>query len=521
MSNITTELKSRWGKVGIAAVMALTAFVPAVAEHLVILHTNDTHSQIEPDRHNRGGVMRRKVAIDSIRLAEPHTMLIDLGDFVQGTLYFHLYGGRVEQQIMNDLGYDIRILGNHEFDIGSDSIATILSNSKAELLSTNYDLRGCRLGELFRPYSVHEVADRRIGFMAINLDPEGMIAPGRYDGVNYLDGIEAANAMAWYLRNVEHCDMVVALTHIGYDTEGADLTDIALVQNTRGIDLVLGGHSHDVVTPGVENMPAYAMNLDGVKVPIAQAGKAGLNLGKVDIDLETLEISQSMLPIDARYDRRTAGTVAEYLESYKTGVEALYTIPVLKTKQEMPSSSDLMRNFLSDFIYDRGAELTENVDLAIMNNGGIRTDMPKGTVSKGLLLEMLPFGNALMVVDVKGSDLIEIFDIMAQGRVTAISRQVAVEYQPAIKTPDTERPGKIIDVTIMGQPIDPDRTYRVATIDYLANGGDYLAPFKNAKHVVTSNKPLVNLIIDYYTVGAGRGKKVNPQPKPRFKPITH
>ena len=125
-----------------ASAFALAAFVPAEAEKLVMLHTNDTHSQIDPfEEDNMGGVARRKVLIDSVRAAEPHVLVIDAGDAVQGSLFFTLFGGEVEERMLNALDYDIRILGNHEFDNGIDSIGAWMRMSNADLISTNYDLR--------------------------------------------------------------------------------------------------------------------------------------------------------------------------------------------------------------------------------------------------------------------------------------------------------------------------------------------------------------------------------------------
>ena len=127
------------------AMLGLLASPAASAEKLVILHTNDTHSMIDPDVDDLGGVVRRKVVIDSVRAAEDNVLLVDAGDFVQGTLYFNLYRGEVEQKMMNELGYDIRILGNHEFDNGIDSIAATWALSNAEKIATNYDLSGTKL----------------------------------------------------------------------------------------------------------------------------------------------------------------------------------------------------------------------------------------------------------------------------------------------------------------------------------------------------------------------------------------
>lgn len=497
---------------------AASAVTPANADRLVIMHTNDTHSHIDPESGGVGGILQRKAAIDSIRLAEPNSLLIDAGDFVQGSLYFYLYGGKVEQQLMNDLGYDIRILGNHEFDITADSIAKVLNGSKAELLATNYDLSHSALDGMFKPVTIKEFDGKRIGFFAINLDPEGMIAPGKADGVKYLDGIQAANAAAWWLRNIKHCDMVVAVTHIGYNTAGADLTDMTLAGNSRNIDLIIGGHSHDVVQPGMDDKQFKVRDLDGKDVVIVQTGKYGRALGKIDIDLDSLSISPSLVTIDSRFDNRTDKALAQWLQSYRQGLDSLYRQKVFAAPEEMPQDSRKLKNFLSDFMFDRAEESVGGIDLAIMNDGGIRRGLPAGNVGKGYILEMLPFGNSTVVLDIKGSDLADAFDVMAQGRVTAVSRQADVEYIPAVKSENGNTPGKITSIKINGRPIDPDRTYRIATIDYLADGGDYMTPLLRGTRIAKVGTDLAEDIADYYMHGKGRGKKIKLDDTGRFRP---
>jgi len=171
----------------VMAGMLVAAAVPQTgAERVVILHTNDTHSQIDPDDSDGlGGIVRRKVVIDSVKGVEDNVLLVDAGDFVQGTLYFNLYRGEVEQKLMNELGYDIRILGNHEFDNGIDELADVLADSEAEMIATNYDLSRSPLARKFRPYTIKEYGDKRIGIIGVNLQPKGMISEGNYDGVVY------------------------------------------------------------------------------------------------------------------------------------------------------------------------------------------------------------------------------------------------------------------------------------------------------------------------------------------------
>lgn len=181
------------------AAAALSA--SCLASDLVIIHTNDTHSQIDPTDKNLGGIQRRKALIDSIRATNENVLLVDAGDAVQGTLFFTLYGGEVEMKMLDALGYDVAILGNHDFDNGMEALKrNVTSTSHPAWLSTNYKFSDPELAKVFSPYRIYEFDGKKIGVIAINLNPKGMIAEGNYDGVTYLDGMEAANSTAWVLK---------------------------------------------------------------------------------------------------------------------------------------------------------------------------------------------------------------------------------------------------------------------------------------------------------------------------------
>ena len=201
-----------------AIVLVAIAFAASAAD-LVILHTNDTHSQIDPTDKGFGGVQRRKVFVDSVRAACPNVLLVDAGDAVQGTLFFTLYGGEVEMKVMNGLGYDLQILGNHDFDNGVDSMAHNVALSDAQWISTNYKFADPKVQRLFAPYKIYEMDGRKIAFIGLNVEPKGLIAEGNYDGVGYLDPVDAADATGWWLKNRLGADYVVALTHLGYDNQ--------------------------------------------------------------------------------------------------------------------------------------------------------------------------------------------------------------------------------------------------------------------------------------------------------------
>ena len=506
-----------------AAILSMSLGLPfascnkaAEPNTLVILHTNDTHSQIEPDAKDAGGVMRRKAVIDSIRGAEKNVLLVDAGDAVQGTLYFYLYGGEVEQEIMNILGVEERILGNHEFDNGIDSLAAMWKLSNAEKLASNYNLDDTPLAGMFKPYSIKEYGGKKIGLIGINLDPEGIITPGNYDGLKFEPIIATANVMAEKLKKEEGVDAVIALTHIGYNPAGL-IGDSMLAANSRDIDIIIGGHSHDTIDPKTENgaRRSRLKNLEGKDVLVVQTGKSGRNLGKIEISLDSLGLggtpSYELIPVTDRYDAYTDSKLADYLAKYSAGVDSLMTMWIGNASHELESSSPELLNYFTDFIYDSGSEIAPGIDLAIANKGGLRSGIPAGKFSKGQIINMLPFANYVTVVDVKGKDLAEIFDVMANTAGNGVSRNVTAEYDIDDDGAEAE------NVRINGKPIDPDRTYRVATIDYLAKGGDYMTGLTRGKIVATKKVPVYEDLVEYITKGKGAGRELGGDTQPRWK----
>jgi len=454
---------------------------------LVILHTNDTHSQIDPGSDNLGGVMRRKAIIDSVRGAEKNVLLVDAGDAVQGTLYFYLYGGKVEQEVMNILGVETRILGNHEFDNGIDSLASVLKYSDAEMLSANYDLSKTPLEGRFKPYTIKEYNGKRIGIIGLNLDPNGIISPDNFKGLEYLPIVATANLTAEKLKKDEKVDAVMALTHIGYNPAGL-VGDSVLATNSRDIDIIIGGHSHDTIDPTTENgaRRSRLKNLEGKDVLVVQTGKSGRNVGKIEINLDSLGLGASpsyeLIPVTERYDNYADTKIADYLSKYSAGVDSLMTMWIGTTAHELPASSPELLNYFTDFIYDSGSEIAPKVDLAIANKGGLRSGIPAGKFSKGQIINMLPFANYVTVLDVKGSDLAEVFDVMANTHGNGVSRNVSAEYVVS------DDGAKSRNVLINGKPIDLEQTYRVATIDYLAKGPDLHAAMSLSRKKCRSSK---------------------------------
>lgn len=264
-------------------VSILAACALGFSQDLVILHVNDTHSHEEPLRDGgtqggMGGVIERAAYVDSVRTAvgKKNVLLLHAGDFSQGTSYFTELGGDIEIDLINAMKYDVVTLGNHEFDNGIDELARRLGNLKCPVVCANYDFSELVLGKYVKPYAIVHKGGMKIGVIGLLTDVTRVVQRAIADKMKRFDDIEVANKWADYLKNEEHCDMVIALTHIGFDSVG--MNDPALVAGTRNIDLVVGGHSHTFLTEA-----EYRNNLDGRPVPIVQDGCWGLFVGQVDV----------------------------------------------------------------------------------------------------------------------------------------------------------------------------------------------------------------------------------------------
>lgn len=478
------------------------------ADHLVILHTNDTHSSIDPDMRDNGGIARRKVIIDSVRDARTNVMLVDAGDAVQGSLYFTIFGGEVERVLMNEMGYDIRILGNHEFDRGMDGLAKEWSQITATRLSTNYDLSGTAIEDLFVPTVMKEVAGHKIGFIGLGVDPKGIISEENCAGVKYLDALEKANEAAARLRS-EGAEMVIAVSHLGYsDVPGT--TDVDIAKGSKDINIIIGGHSHTAIDPADPKAPQWRIaNAAGDTVTVLQTGARSAAVGEIDINLATKTVTPRLIKVDNRLDARIDAEFAALIDPYRVKVDSLRAYKIGETANEFERSSTRMLNLFSDFVRMRGAEISgKPVDLSIMNKGGIRNSITPGPVTKGEIIDIAPFENRIVVLDILGSDLLENIAIMSGQDGQGVSSNVKVLYDPSTH--------EVNSVTIDGRPVDPAKHYRLATIDYLAAGNDYMLPLKRATTVAKSKEILYEALIDYIEAGRLDAILSKPDDAPRM-----
>ncbi|MFT5752268.1 MAG: 5'-nucleotidase [Dokdonia sp.] len=257
-------------------------------KHITILHTNDVHSHIEPfsindpQFANQGGVARRLTLINQVRSENPNTLLLDAGDIFQGTPYFNFYGGELEFKLMSMLKYDAATLGNHDFDNGINGLYKQLPHADFQLLTANYDFSNTVMDGHTKPYAVFIKDGVRIGVFGLGIQLNGLVNKHMFKETKYLDPVEIATDISATLRTKEHCDLVICLSHLGYDYSNKEIiSDLILAKKTAGIDLIIGGHTHTFL-----DKPTIVQNNKEAFVLVNQVGWGGINLGRIDFYLD-------------------------------------------------------------------------------------------------------------------------------------------------------------------------------------------------------------------------------------------
>ena len=263
---------------------------------ITILHTNDWHSRIEPfgkdggQYAGLGGAVSRAALIKKIRLEEKNILLLDAGDIFQGTPYFNFFEGELEYKIMSEMGYDLATLGNHDFDNGIEGIINQLHFATFQFVNANYDFSNTLLSDKVKPYKIYHKGGIKIGVFGLGIELKGLVPDELYGNIKYNDPIAAATRISEELKMKQKCDLIICLSHLGYQYKENKVSDIVLAQKTKNIDLIIGGHTHTFLST-----PDKQKNMEGKEVLINQVGWAGINLGRIDYYFEPLKskVSQS------------------------------------------------------------------------------------------------------------------------------------------------------------------------------------------------------------------------------------
>lgn len=450
----------------------------------VMLFTNDFHSQIEPMDGGGGGVLRLQALVDSVRTAEPHVLLADAGDLVQGTYYFSLLNGVVEMKMLDMLKYDIRTIGNHEFDKKMSGLGEMLAMSKVPVVASNYDFSKTALAQYVVPSKILTAGKIKVGFIGLNVRLLNLVNKTACEGVEWQDAVNVADKYAEELR-AQGADIVIALSHLGYEADSdAYYYDKGLAKKTKHIDMIIGGHSHTTLRNAV-----YVTDTDGDQVPIVQTGSKGLNLGYAKIKLDDKgkpSFTYKLIPVNSRLDNRVDPTFSSIIEDYAAEVKEKMDVKLgyapYNINRGTPESA--LGNLTADGLIWMAKQFHNvDADVAVYNTGGVRANISRGNVTLGDVYAVYPFDNVLSIVTITGSKLKKLmYKVPNSLYVNAGVKIIAQES------------GWVDSITINGKSIDNNKNYTVATIDFISDNDGYTEIFSDP----TKRTDSVEIIRDYF-----------------------
>lgn len=488
----------------LAAMLALALAGSAMAQErwtLTVLHTNDFHSRLQPinrfdvtcsareiaERQCAGGTARLVTKVREIRqeaaLAGRGVLLLDGGDQFQGSLLYTHHRGAAELQGMKMVGYDAMTLGNHEFDNGPEVLARFIEGASTgraiAVVSANVDAsRDRHLRDLVRPYAVIEVAGRQVGVIGLTTETTSTVSsPGR--DIRLRPALEAAREAVAALSR-DGITSIIAVTHLGLPD------DLDLARAVPGIDLVVGGHSHTLLSntlPGAAGpYPVIATAADGTAVPVVQAGSGGRYLGRIDVTFDGAGKVVAWTGDTIALDDTVAedGPTREAVAVLAAPVEAMRReeIGAIATTMD-PAPCRVEECLLGNLVAEAmlWATRDQGVTIAIQNGGGLRAPLRAGSVTVGDVLTVLPFQNTLATARYRGRDIraaLEIGVSQAERNAGRFPQVAGLRFDWNPNAPGGRRVGAIElrEADDRFAPLEPERLYTLATNNFMRAGGD-------------------------------------------------
>ncbi|PLS09555.1 bifunctional metallophosphatase/5'-nucleotidase [Neobacillus cucumis] len=497
---------------------------------LTIMHTNDTHAHLD-------NIARRISAINQVRAEKPNSLLLDAGDVFTGTLYFNQYEGLADLEFMNLVGYDAMTFGNHEFDKGTATLANFIKRAQFPFVSANVNFqKNSNINEIFNDsitkhpnngeiYNgiIKKENGEKIGiFGLITAETKDISSPG--PDVEFEDYLTQAKQAVKAFKE-KGVNKIIALTHIGYNDGGGD-NDLTLAKEVEGIDVIVGGHSHDkldqpvVVNAGEEptvivQANEYSKFLGTVDVQFDKKGKVINSSGKL-IDLDQNVNGSYVIPDDPE--------AAQILETkYKPTIVEMQQTVIGKTTVDLIGGNPPARtgetnlgNLVTDGMLAKAKTINPNTVIALQNGGGIRATVPAGDITLAKVFEIMPFGNTLGIMKLTGAEIKEALEISVKDAPKSFGGFLQVS---GLKfTYDSSKPVgqkvQSIDVKEDGVnyvPIDSSKTYVVATNTFTAKGGDGYTVFAKAYSEGRVSEPgFVDWEIFTDFIASQAGKTVSP-----------
>ncbi|KAJ7829986.1 Metallo-dependent phosphatase-like protein [Mycena olivaceomarginata] len=468
---------------------------PACNFNISIYHVNDIHAHLDeittsgtdctkPASGCYGGYARIKAAVDAGRKTAENSLFLNMGDEFQGTLFYSYYGGEKIAETLNQLGFDAMTLGNHEFDKGDAYLGQFLDNLTVPIVCANVNSQDKSINSTTKPY--HIFPQYKLAVVAVTTDTIPTISNSD-DTTTFADPIETIQYWADYVYAHEHVERVIAMTHIGYDV------DITMAKNTRGIHLIIGGHSHTLLgdmAGAAGPYPTIETNLDGEEVFVVTAYRYGEYLGFLDVQFDPTGkiVGVSGGPIHLTNQTAQDADLEAQIKEWRVpfdafGNEVIGDTTVLLNHNGCKTAECNFGDLICDAMLDYRAQSAPAG--CILNGGGIRVDLPVGNITRGDVITAFPFGNAVTDVSLTGQELWNIFAGAVAGVsvfngapvVTwpQISKGVRVTFNPTTKTLVSLEIGQGDEMP----PVDLGATYHIVTADYVAGGGDNIMPVQS------------------------------------------
>jgi len=516
--------------VGILLLTLLLSLSVATAQDdtfaLTIMHTNDVHAAYAPvdpkrDATTDGGAARQMTVVNQIRAEGGNSILIDAGDRFTGTLFHQQWRGQDAARIMNAMGYSVMAVGNHEFDDGDDTLVSFVDSLEFPLITANITF-GANLAEKIQPYTVLEVAGQKIGVIGLT-PPDTAILSSPGPDVQFGQDLVAPVQAAVDALTAEGINKVILLSHIGF------VGDQALVPQLKGVDVVVGGHSHTLLSnayTGAEGTyPVVANDADGNRVFIVQAGSSLRYMGRLNVvwDKDGLVTSASGdVILLSRYIAPDPDMQA-LIDELRAPITELTAQPIGDTSVFLVGDRSVCRAAecnLGNLITD-AMRAYSGAQIAITNGGGIRSSVPVGTdvpaeltlaeaytVTLGDVLTVLPFGNLVSTMELKGADVVAALENGVSQVENGAGRFPQVSGIRFSWDGSKEAGSRIVSVEVLGADgqyaaIDPEATYTVVTNDFMRRGGDGYSMFKdNSINPYDGGSPLDVVLGDYIRANA-------------------
>ncbi|KAI1396447.1 Metallo-dependent phosphatase [Hypoxylon fuscum] len=475
-------------------------------------HVNDVHAHLDqfsssgtdctnPARGCYGGYARIKTVIDETRPGHPDSLLLDVGDEFQGTLFYTFYGGEKIADTLNQLGFDAMTLGNHEFDGGDEKLGEFLKNLTFPIISANIISENEKLNSTIKPYHIFE--QYQLAVIGVTTETTAGIS-NPDDSTKFTNAIAAVQASIDEIRSTTNITRIAAITHIGYEE------DKRLAQETTGLQLIMGGHSHTLLgdMEGAEGKyPTIETNKEGDEVFIVTAYRWGEYLGYIDVtyDPEGKILAYHGAPVHLTNTTKQDEDLQKQIDEWRGPFEEFAAEQVGTTNIVLDQSTcqtkectlgDLVSDALLQYRIDGGSDAS----FALVNAGGIRATIDAGPITRGQVLTSFPFGNAVVEVTYSGADLWKIFEGAVSGinqfnqqEVTSffqVSRGIKVEYNP-----NNAVGSQLVRLTIGDAAVDQTAEYKIVTVDFITGGGDnILEPVTDVVVLDTMEEVLVEHI---------------------------